>query len=178
VWNSPDIQLYDAAGNPVASNNLTAGTTYDVKVRVRNDTAFQANQAKVVFRWANFGVGGPFTDFHTDTLDVPPGGVDAEAPFTPGSTGHLCIVAEINHLEDVNPDNNKGQENLHVGPTSSPAKVCFLIWNLTKEPAAVYLEVRPTGARRPDRPRAALGNESDPPRPASSPTRRTGRGLC
>jgi hypothetical protein len=142
VWNSPDIQLYDPAGNPVASNNLTVGTTYDVKIRVRNDTAFQANQARIVFRWANYGIGGPFYDFHTVAVDVPPGGTDAEAPFTPGSTGHLCVQAEIYHAEDIATGNNKGQENLHVGPTSSPAKVCFEIWNTTRKPAAIFLEIR------------------------------------
>jgi hypothetical protein len=51
-------------------------------------------------------------------------------------------MAEIYHVEDITPNNNRGQENLHVGPTSSPAKVCFLIWNQTKRPAAVFLEVR------------------------------------
>ena len=142
IWNSPDIVLYDSAGNPVDSNNLRAGTTYDVKVRVRNDTAFQANQASVVFRWANFGIGGPFFDFETRDVDVLPGGTDAEAPFTPAGTGHLCVQAEVFHAEDVATLNNKGQENLHVGPTSSPAKVCFEIWNTSRTPAAVFIEVR------------------------------------
>ena len=95
----------------------------------------------MVFRWANFGIGGPFFDFDTQNVNVPPGGADAEAPFTPG-TGHICIQAEVFHAEDVNSVNNKGQENLHVGPTSSPAKVCFEIWNTTRKPAAVFIEVR------------------------------------
>jgi hypothetical protein len=141
IWDNPEIQLYEGA-NMVNSNNLVVGHTYTMKVKVHNDTAFTANQAKVVFRWANFGIGGPWYDFHTVALNVPPGGATAEAPFTPGQTGHVCVLAEIYHTEDITPSNNQGQENLHVGPTSSPAKVCFLVWNRTKKPAAVYLEVR------------------------------------
>jgi hypothetical protein len=142
TWNSPDIQLYDRGGQPVASNNLTVGESYTVKAEVHNNSAFQAQQARIVFRWANYGVGGPWNEFHTDTQDVPTAGATAEAPFTPGATGHLCLRVEIFHAEDITPDNNQGQENLHVGPTSSPTEVCFLVWNLTKEPAAVFLEVR------------------------------------
>ncbi len=148
VWNNPEIQLYDGA-TAVDSNNLVAGHTYTMKVGVHNDTGFTANQTKVVFRWANFGIGGPWFDFHTASLDVPPGGATAEAPFTPPQTGHVCVLAEIFHMEDVSPGNNQGQENLHVGPTQSPAEVGFLIWNRTRKPAAVFLEVRQM--IRPDR---------------------------
>jgi hypothetical protein len=72
----------------------------------------------------------------------PPGLIIAETTFQPQATGHLCIKAVIEHLEDTTPDNNEGQENLHVGYSSSPTDVCFSIWNLTNEPAPVYLEVR------------------------------------
>lgn len=141
VWDNPEIQLYEGS-NAVASNNLVVGHTYTMKVKVHNDTAFNANQARVVFRWANFGIGGPWFDFGTATVNIPPGGAVAQAPFTPPQTGHVCVLAEIFHMEDVSPANNQGQENLHVGPTSSPAEVRFQVWNRTSKPAAVYLEVR------------------------------------
>lgn len=141
VWNNPEIQLYEGA-NSVDSNNLVVGHTYTVKVKIHNDTAFTANQTQVVFRWADFGIGGPWFDFATTPVNVPPGGAPAEAPFTPPQTGHVCVLAEIYHREDISPSNNQGQENLHVGPTQSPATVSFLVWNRTQKPAAVYLEVR------------------------------------
>jgi len=37
---------------------------------------------------------------------------------------------------------NKDQENTHVGPTSSPAKVALLVGNPTKYPDYVHLELR------------------------------------
>jgi hypothetical protein len=76
-------------------------------------------------------------------IDVPASGsANAEINWTPGLTGHLCIQVEIYHIEEINTDNNAGQENCHVGPTSSPAKVEFTIWNPTKKPQMIYLELR------------------------------------
>jgi hypothetical protein len=145
TWNSPDIQLYDDSGNEVASNNLVLGERYTVRVNVRNSAAFDAERAKVIFRWRDYGAGGPWDVFEDTTVDVPadpPGLEEARAEFSPGATGHLCIKATIEHIEDTNTSNNEGQENLHVGFSSSPAEVCFAVWNLTKHAAPVYVEVR------------------------------------
>ena len=145
TWDSPDIQLYDQAGNPVDSNNLVFGNTYTVHTNVRNAEAFDAQQAHVVFRWRDYGAGGPWTDFHTVALDVPrnpPGLAEATADFTPVATGHVCIKVTLEHLEDINEGNNEGQENLHIGYTSSPAKVCFAVWNTSKYASPVFVEVR------------------------------------
>jgi hypothetical protein len=147
TWNNPEIQLYDAAtNNPVESNNLAVGHNYRIRLKVHNDTNFAANNAKVTFKWANFGVGQPdhvWQNIDTVEVDVPGNSLrEAEVLWTPGSTGHLCIMAEIYHNEDIADTNNKGQENCHVGPTSSPAVVPFEIWNPTDKPAMVYLELR------------------------------------
>ena len=99
----------------------------------------------MTFLWANFGVGQDrvWQEAGSDTLDVPGNTVkEAEITWAPPDTGHLCMKIEIYHIEDINEDNNEGQENLHVGPTSSPAEVPFLIYNPTERPVAVYLEVR------------------------------------
>jgi hypothetical protein len=147
TWNNPEIQIYDAATNAaVESNNLSAGHNYIVKVKVHNDTNFDARSVIVTLKWANFGVGQPervWERIDTDEIDVPRNSIrEAEIAWAPGSTGHICLLAEIYHLEDINEDNNHGQENCHVGPTSSPAKVAFLVWNPTDKPAAIYLELR------------------------------------
>jgi hypothetical protein len=144
VWDSPDIQVYDG-GTPVPSNSLTAGHDYTFKATIHNDTAFQAQNVQVTFMWANFGVGQDrvWEDAGTDTLDVPGNSVrQAQITWAPPGTGHLCIKVVIYHVEDINETNNQGQENLHVGPTSSPAEVPFVIFNPTDRPVAVYLEVR------------------------------------
>jgi hypothetical protein len=146
TWNNPEIQLYDTSNNPVASNNLTAGRTYIIKAKIHNDTAFDAKGAKVTFKWANFGVGQPDIAWNvigTDDLDIPAHSVkEAEIRWTPAGTGHLCVMADIYHIEDINTANNKGQENCHVGPTSSPATVSFTMWNTTNKPAAMHFELR------------------------------------
>ncbi len=145
TWNSPDIQLYDKNGNAADSANLTLGETYTVKVNVRNNTSFPAPQAKVVFEWENYGAGGPWQTFDTQSVDVPagPGGLKvAQTKFTPQATGHLCLKVELSHLEDIKSQNNAGQENLHVGYSSSPTKVSFMVWNLTRDNAPVHFEVR------------------------------------
>jgi hypothetical protein len=145
TWDSPDIQLYDHTGNPADSNNLTFGETYTVKVNVRNKASFPAAGAKVVFKWENYGAGGPWQTFDTEVVDVPAGPNAlkvAETTYSPQATGHLCLKVELEHIEDTKPQNNAGQENLHVGYTSSPAKVSFLVWNQTKEAMPVHFEVR------------------------------------
>ena len=146
TWNSPDIQLYDASNNPVDSNNLVLGQDYIVKVKVRNKEAFAAPGAKVVFRWENFGAGGPWQDLPpVVTADIPagPAGVtEVQTTFQPSATGHVCLQASIEHLEDIDGRNQTGQENLHVGYSSSPTKVCFTVWNPSAQPAPVHFEVR------------------------------------
>jgi hypothetical protein len=134
TWDNPSIQLYDGA-SPVSSNNLTVGHTYRIRATVYNSTAY-------------FGLGQPPDAWTVITpspvdIDVPASGsANAEINWTPGLTGHLCIQVEIYHIEEINTDNNAGQENCHVGPTSSPAKVEFTIWNPTKKPQMIYLELR------------------------------------
>lgn len=146
TWDNPSIQLYDANGNAVASNNLTAGQTYSIKVDVHNDTAYLAKGVKVTVKWANFGLGQPsqvWTLIGQKEIDVPANSViQADVKWTTPSTGHLCVLADIYHIEDINTNNNDGQENCHVGPTSSTAKVQFAVWNPTKKPGMVYLDLR------------------------------------
>jgi hypothetical protein len=145
TWDSPDIQLFDHNGNPADSANLKFGETYTVRVTVRNKASFPAAGAKVVFKWENYGAGGPWQTFDTKMDDVPAGPVavkNFEATYTPQATGHLCLQAVLEHIEDTKPQNNSGQENLHVGYTGSPAKVRFTVWNQAKDPAPVHFEVR------------------------------------
>ncbi len=149
TWNNPEIQLTDAGGNPVQSNNLSVGTNYTINATIHNDSNFRAEGVKVTFRWANFGVGQSdrlWTDIGTDTIDVPANGTtDAQVQWSPTGTGHICIKVSIFHVEDANTDDNEGQENTHVGPTSSPAEIEFLIFNETEEEDWVHIEIRQLG---------------------------------
>jgi uncharacterized repeat protein (TIGR01451 family) len=152
TWDSPDIQLYHQ-NQPVPSDGLTVGQTYTVKVAVYNNTPSKAEGVRVVFWWTDFGAGGPWqpfddaqqpsmVDIGRSTSPNTPGKTVVETSYTPTRTGHLCIQAVIEHPEDTTPGNNAGQENLSVGPTSSPATFEFGVWNPGDEPAPVHLEVR------------------------------------
>ncbi len=146
TWNNPEIQLYDSVGIAVASDNLTEGKTYTIKVTIHNDTDFNADNVRVTFKWANYGLGQPFELIGpnpTVSVDVPGNNsAIAENTWTPQGTGHICIQAEIYHVEDINPDNNLGQENCHVGASSSPYKIPFAVCNPTDRAAAMFLEFR------------------------------------
>ncbi len=145
TWNNPDIQLYDSNNNPVDSGNLVLGQVYKVRVTVRNSAGYAAPNASVVYQWENYGAGGPWQNLATVPVNVPanpPGLATAETNFQPVVTGHVCIQVNIEHLEDIDTTNNTGQENLHIGYSSSPAEACFTVWNQTKEPAPVHFEVR------------------------------------
>lgn len=160
TWNNPDIQLYDG-GTAVESNNLDIARTYTIRAHIVNDTAFTAQSAKVTFKWALYGAGQnnqAWQDIGTISVDVPPGGTHTEvAGWKPPSTGHVCIKVLIYHLEDINEDNNRGQENCHVGTTASPAMVPFALHNPTKMPAMVHLELRQIiGAQEGDEERPVL----------------------
>ena len=147
TWDNPSIQLYDGA-NPVSSNNLTQGHTYRINVTVYNSTGYIAQKTKVTFKWTNFGMGQPPDVWTIITpspieIDLPANGsATAEINWTPTLTGHTCLQVEIYHIEEINTNNNLGQENCDVGPTSSPAKVEFTLWNPTKRPQMIYLDLR------------------------------------
>lgn len=163
TWDSPDIQLYDKNGSAVGSNNLIFGETYTVKFTVRNSSNFLAHQAHIVFRWTNYGAGGPWDVLDTQVQDISPGTNQVQTIFAPPATGHICLNGQIEHPEDTTPNNNQGQENLHVGYTSSPGSVCFNVWNCTKEPAPVHLEVRQLiDYKEPQRLWASLIKHPDP----------------
>lgn len=142
VWNSPEIWLKDG-GTEVASNNLVVGTNYKLNARVYNDSNNNASSVQVTFKWAQHGIGQiVWDDIITVPIDVLANGSEvAEVDWTPHATGHVCVKAEIYHVEDIKSSNNMGQENCHVGVAASPAKLEFALCNPTKEPAMVFLEV-------------------------------------
>lgn len=149
-WNNPDIQLYDATtGAQVASNDLRVGTTYTVEATVHNDATVDATNTVVTFQWAFWGAGQKdWILMGSDQVTVPDGGQGtAEVEWTPSITGHTCIIATIHHPWDENLNNNKGQENTHVHPVTSPGEITFTVGNPTGKDALVYVEARQVGTQ-------------------------------
>jgi hypothetical protein len=149
VWDNPCIQLKEEeTGNPVSSRDLRIGTSYIIEAKIHNyHTAVAANGINVNFKWALWGAGQKVWNIiDTDTVDIPVATIVpivalARAVWTPMTTGHCCIVVEIDHPWDANLNNNKAQENTDVSAISSPAEVTFDVYNPTDAPALVYLEV-------------------------------------
>jgi hypothetical protein len=144
-WDNPDIQLIEeASGDAIASDDLVVGTPYTIRATIHNDATVDATDADVTFQWALWGTGQPSWSFiHTDTLTVPDGSTAiAEADWTPAVTGHVCLLVTIAHPWDSNLDNNRGQENTHVQPVSSPGAFTFTLWNPANTSALIYLEAR------------------------------------
>lgn len=147
-WNSPSIQLYDASGNPVASNDLEVGTTYTVEATVYNDANAVATDTTVAFGWTFWGGGQDnWITMGSDTVTVPANGgqVTASVSWTPSITGHCCIRTTIYHPWDENLGNNLGQENTHVHPVASPGEISITFGNPTGEAALVYIDARQVG---------------------------------
>ncbi len=142
VWDSPEIWIQDG-GSTVASNNLVLGHNYKINARIYNSQNNQADDVKVSFKWALHGVGQVvWEDIDSKSIDVGPFGSEvAQVEWAPSVSGHVCLKAELYHIEDINPNNNRGQENCHVGPTASPAEVKFTVCNPTERPGMIFFEV-------------------------------------
>ena len=138
TWDNPDIQLY-RAGVPVSSTGLEPGVTYDVTARVWNNS----HHAPVVdlpvrFSYLEFGIGtvsNPIGVAILKTLGVK-GGANHPAfvtmPWTtPTTPGHYCLQVKLEPVDDLNPDNNRGQENTDVAVAQSPAVFEFKLENRT-----------------------------------------------
>jgi hypothetical protein len=151
AWDNPTIQLYDAAtGRAVSSNNLTVGTTYRVTATIYNQGTSAATNTNITFSWAYIGIGQahwPVIGYATITVPLS-GSAVAQALWTPIEACHCCILVEIYNNLDMNPKNNKGQENCDVKNMASPVMFTFNITNPTNTTGLVYLElVQDTGGR-------------------------------
>jgi len=126
TWDNPDIQLFDGGGAAVPSHGLTPGTAYEIKARVWNgSTDAPAVNVLVRFYYLSFGAGTVRHYIGETYVDVPVKGsplgpAQARMGWTTPPAGHYCIQAELNWIDDANPLNNLGQENVDVKKLNSP----------------------------------------------------------
>jgi len=138
TWNNPDISLFKA-GVPVSSASLDPATTYEVRARIWNKSA----EAPVIdmpvhLSFLSFGVGAELIPVGTVKADVGVLGSPDQPGFatwlwtTPSTPGHYCLQVLLDPADDLNPANNLGQENTHVGSAHSPAEFTFTLRNNTR----------------------------------------------
>jgi hypothetical protein len=135
TWDNPDIQLFNG-GVAVDSSQIQANTTYDVRVRVwNNSTDCPVINLPVHLVYANAGVGTPGQAIGSAVVDVGVKGSATQPGFctipwtTPAAQGHYCLRARLDPVNDVDLTNNVGQENTDVGEAQSPAAFTFPLRN-------------------------------------------------
>lgn len=159
TWDNPDIELR-RGGVTVSSSNVLPDTEYEIVARVWNgSTDAPVVQLPVYFSYLEFGIG--MTSHAIDNglpthvdLGVK-GGMNCPAFATkrwrtPREPGHYCLQVFLDWLDDANPLNNLGQENLSIGVAHSPAQFTFMLRNDGAERRDFLFEV---DAYRPPKPR-------------------------
>jgi hypothetical protein len=147
TWDNPDIVLV-RNGAPVASHELDPATTYDVSVRVwNNSTEAPVIAMPVRLSYLDFGVGTVPIPIATGTVDVGVKGSSTQPSFvsipwtTPATPGHYCLQALLDPVDDIDRENNLGQENTDVRPMQSPANFSFELRNGSALPHTYRFEL-------------------------------------
>ena len=138
TWNNPDIVLFKN-GVPVSSSNLGPETTYDVQVRIWNNSLEAPVIAMPVhLSYLDFGIGTEPIPIGSASADVGVKGSGDQPGFvsiqwtTPVTPGHYCLQALLDPVDDIDRSNNLGQENTNVVAAQSPATFTFKLRNNTR----------------------------------------------
>ena len=148
TWDNPDIRLF-RNGLPVTeSDPLLPATQYEIEATLWNNSYDAPVMGmQVEFSFLSFGIATTSTAIGTTFADVGVKGSPSQpattriAWTTPPTPGHYCLQANLNWLDDANPENNLGQNNLNVGTAQSPASFNFKVRNPLHAEHAVRLTV-------------------------------------
>jgi hypothetical protein len=147
TWDNPDIVLRKN-GVIVPEDAVEPDTDYEIEATVWNNS-FEAPAVgvSVAFSFLTFGVatvesmiGGTLVNLGVK------GGVNhpalAKMPWrTPSTPGHYCLKVVLGWIDDSNPANNVGQNNLNVVAPQSPAEFAFRLRNHTTKANQYRFEV-------------------------------------
>lgn len=147
TWDNPDIEIYKD-GMLVPSHSLEPDTEYEVAARIWNNSS----DAPIVglpvhLAYLSFGVGTELhfigqTHVNLGVKGGPNHPALARVPWrTPPQAGHYCVQVGFEWIDDLNPNNNLGQENLDVGIAHSPAEFDFQLRNDTERRQSYHFEV-------------------------------------
>src|SRR5262245_53761864 len=137
TWDNPDITLFKG-GVPVSSSELETSTTYEVRIRVWNNSLeAPAIQLPVHLSYLDFGIGTEPIPIGSTKIDVGVKGSASQPALvsmswtTPATTGHYCLQVLLDPADDLDFTNNLGQENTDVAQATSPAQFSFTLRNNT-----------------------------------------------
>jgi hypothetical protein len=147
TWDNPDIVLRKG-GVIVAENDLDPDTEYEIDATVWNNS-YEAPVVglKVVFAFLSFGIATTTNPIGQTFVDLGvKGGPNHPALArvlwkTPPVPGHYCIQVTLVWIDDANPENNMGQNNVDVAAPHSPATFSFRLRNDAGKPNAYRFEV-------------------------------------
>ncbi len=135
TWDNPDIVLRKG-GVIVTEHDLLPATEYEIDATVWNNSYdAPAFGLKVLFSFLSFGVATVETAIGQTFVNLGvKGGVNHPANArmkwkTPPSAGHFCLKVVLSWIDDANPGNNVGQNNLNVVAPQSPAEFTFRLRN-------------------------------------------------
>jgi hypothetical protein len=147
TWDNPDIELR-LGGVAVSSSQLVEKTEYEIVAQIWNSsTEAPVIDMPVVFSYLDFGMGGASVPIDQVKVDLGVKGGPACPAYasvrwtTPAVPGHYCIQVRLEWGDDAIPNNNFGQENVHVGAAHSPATLDFALTNDTRERRRYHFEV-------------------------------------
>jgi hypothetical protein len=167
TWDNPDIALFEN-GVQVSEGDLQPNTTYEIRATIWNNS-YDAPIAglRVDFSFLTFGVTTVSTPIGTTAIDLGvKGGAQhpaiARIAWTTPPAGHYCIVVSFNWVDDANPANNVGQNNVNVVAATSPAIFTFRIRNAEQKPRNYRMEADTYTLPAPDECAAR------PPKPSES----------
>jgi hypothetical protein len=147
TWDNPDIELL-RNGVRVPSSAIQPNTEYEIVARIWNgSTSAPIVGMEVHFSYLSFGIGTTSHPIGVTTVDLGVKGgpgcpTFARIPWrTPATAGHYCIQVAFDWLDDANPLNNLGQENLTVVTAHSPADIAFPVRNTQRTRRVLQFQV-------------------------------------
>jgi hypothetical protein len=136
TWDNPDIVLLKN-GVIVSEGDLLPNTEYEIRATIWNNS-FDAPVVGLIveFSFMSFGAATVTHPIGTKSVNLGvKGGINhpafASMMWTTPPAGHYCVLVELKWVDDANPNNNLGQNNVNVVEAHSPATFTFQLRNNT-----------------------------------------------
>ena len=147
TWDNPDIAVR-RNGVLINEADILADTDHEIEATVWNNSyEAPAVGLSVAFSFLSFGVTKTETPIATTYVNLGvKGGADHPAlvrmPWhAPPTPGHYCLKVALGWLDDSNPANNIGYNNIKVVAPHSPAEFTFRLQNDTDRERQYRFEV-------------------------------------